>query len=575
MTNESNTQPIPFEPSSPDPLHPWVDRLTIGQVLRETARRIPDQDAVVFPGLQWRLNWRELDREVDRVAKALLGLGFQRGDHFGIWATNVPAWVLLQFATARIGVVLVTINPSYRTSELAFVIGQAELKGLALIDHYKTTHYFESLREAIPELVDAVPGDLRCNHFPRLKTVISLRGETLQGTLSWEDFLAYADQGSPSELEAREASLDCNDPINIQYTSGTTGQPKGAVLSHRNILLNAYYAGAGQAFSSNDRLCIQVPLYHCFGCVLGTLCSIIHGTTMVFPSETFHAATSLHAIEEEKCTAVYGVPTMFIAMLEHADYPKRDVKSLRTGIMAGSPCPIELMKRVTTEMGAEQMTIGYGQTEAAPLITQTRVDDSLELRVGTVGRVLPGVEAKIIDPETGKTLPPGQAGELCARGHNVMIGYYRLPEKSAHAIDPDGWLHTGDLAMQEPNGYFRITGRLKDLVIRGGENIFPREIEELLYQHPAIKDVQVIGVPDRKFGEEVMAWVCLRDGKHATSDELREFCKARLAYFKVPHYWKFVDSFPTTVTGKIQKYRMREISIEELGLQAVAKIEMA
>lgn len=571
MTNSSESNE-PFEMHLDH--HAWVDGLTIGQVLRETTRRHPMRDAVIFPQLQWRLNWQELDREVDRVARALLALGFQRGDHFGVWSTNIPAWVLLQFATARIGVVLVTINPSYRTSELAFVIEQADLKGLALIDHYKTTHYFDSLQEAIPELASAVPGQLQCSRFPHLQSVISLRGDTLPGTFSWDAFLELATTTS-AELEAREGMLDCNDPINIQYTSGTTGLPKGAMLSHRNILLNAYHAGLGQAFSERDRLCIQVPLYHCFGCVLGTLCSIVHGNAMVFPSETFSASASLQAIEAEQCTALYGVPTMFIAMLEHADYPTRRMSSLRTGIMAGSPCPIELMKRVTTEMGAAQMTIGYGQTEASPLITQTRVDDSLELRVGTVGRVLPGVEAKIIDPETGADLPAGQSGELVSRGHNVMIGYYRLPEKTAAAIDAEGWLHTGDLAMQESNGYFRITGRLKDLVIRGGENIFPREIEELLYQHPAVKDVQVIGVPDRKFGEEVMAWVALREGKTATADELKEFCKARLAYFKVPHYWKFVDSFPTTVTGKIQKYRMREISIEELGLQAAASIETA
>jgi fatty-acyl-CoA synthase len=554
---------------------PWVDQLTIGEVLRETAKKYGAQEAVIFPGFPWRCTWRELDIEVDRVARALLSLGFQRGDHFAVWATNVPAWVLLQFATARIGVVLVTINPSYRTNELAFVIGQAELKGLALIDHYKTTHYFDSLREAIPSLASSIPGDLQCERFPKLKTIISLRGETLEGSFSWDDFLARAEQVPEVRLQSIERTLACDDPINIQFTSGTTGLPKGATLSHRNILLNAYYAGLGQAFTPRDRLCIPVPLYHCFGCVLGTLCSLVHGVTMVFPAETFQAALTLKAIDEERCTAVYGVPTMFIAMIEHADYPTRNLKSLRTGIMAGSPCPIELMKRVTSEMGASQMTIGYGQTEASPLITQTRVDDSIELRVGTVGRVLPGVEAKIVDPETGDALPPMQPGELCARGHNVMIGYFQLPEKTAQAIDAEGWLHTGDIAIQEPNGYFRITGRLKDLVIRGGENIFPREIEELLYQHPAVKDVQVIGVPDRKFGEEVMAWVCLRDGHHATADELKAFCKERLAYFKVPHYWKFVESFPTTVTGKIQKYRMREISIEELGLQSVAKIETA
>jgi fatty-acyl-CoA synthase len=558
-----------------NPSPPWVDGLTIGSVLRETASRYADQDAIVFSSESWSATWAELDAEVDRVAKALLSLGFRQGDHFGVWSTNIPAWVLLQFATARIGVVLVTINPSYRTSELAFVMRQSELKGIALIDHYKTTNYHASLQEAIPELVTSQPGNLVSDDFPHLKVILSLRGSPLPGSFSWDAFLKRADGVSNAELRLAEAGTNSSDPINIQFTSGTTGKPKGATLSHRNILLNAYYAGHGQALTNQDRLCIPVPLYHCFGCVLGTLVSVIHGTTMVFPSETFHAGATLQALETERCTGVYGVPTMFIAMLEHADYPSRKLKSLRTGIMAGSPCPIELMKRVTSEMGASQMTIGYGQTEAAPLITQTRVDDSLDLRVGTVGRALPGVEVKIVDPATGEALPVMSSGELCCRGHNVMLGYFRLPEKTAAAIDQDGWLHTGDLALQEPNGYFRITGRIKDLVIRGGENVFPREIEEVLYQHPAIKDVQVIGVPDRKFGEEVMAWVCLRDGCNATHEELKAFCKERLAYFKVPHYWKFVEAFPTTVTGKIQKFRMREISIAELGLQKVAEIETA
>jgi fatty-acyl-CoA synthase len=554
---------------------PWVDGQTIGSVLRETAHRYSNQDAVVFTQLGWRVTWKQLDTQVDRVARALLAAGFRRGDHFGVWATNVPAWVLLQFATARIGVVLVTVNPSYRTNELAFVMKQADLKGLALIDQYKTTHYFDAVREAIPELASSQPGKLHSEAFPHLKTVIHLRGEGLLGSFGWEDFLSLAESVDEETLMRAESALNPNDPINIQFTSGTTGNPKGATLSHRNILLNAYYAGHGQAFTSSDRLCIPVPLYHCFGCVLGTLCSVVHGTAMIFPCETFQAASTLAAIESERCTSVYGVPTMFIAMLEHADYPQRNLKSLRTGIMAGSPCPIELMKRVTGEMGASQMTIGYGQTEASPLITQTRVDDSLDLRVGTVGRALPGVEVKIIDPATGETLPYLKSGELCARGHCVMLGYYQLPEKTAAAIDAEGWLHTGDLAMQEPSGYFRITGRLKDMVIRGGENVFPREIEEVLYQHPAIRDVQVIGIPDRKFGEEVMAWVCFREGQSATIEELTAFCKARLAYFKVPHYWKFVDQFPTTVTGKIQKYRMREISIDELKLRDAANIETA
>lgn len=556
-------------------LLPWLNELTIGQVLRETARKFPDNDAYVFCSLGVRLTWRQFDAEVDRVAKALLALGFQRGDHFGVWATNVPEWVLLQFATARIGVILVTINPSYRTSELAYAIKQSKLRGLALIDKFKTTDYIASLQQAIPELKDYAPGELRSDAFPDLKWIIEIRGETPSGTLSWSELLDKAVAISSAELQSAEKLVTCNDPINIQYTSGTTGHPKGAMLSHRNILLNAYYAGISQRFTQDDRICIPVPLYHCFGCVLGTLCSVVHGAAMVFPAEVFQAGMSLHAIESERCTAVYGVPTMFIAMLEHTDYPQKNLSSLRTGIMAGSPCPIELMKRVTNQMGASQMTIGYGQTEASPLITQTRADDSIELRVGTVGRPLPGVEAKIVDPETGKELGDMQPGELCGRGHNVMVGYFELPDKTAEAIDADGWLHTGDLAMREPNGYYRITGRIRDLIIRGGENIFPREVEEILYQHPAVQDVQVIGVPDRKFGEEVMAWVRLRNGHAATADELKAFCKLQLAYFKVPNYWKFVDQFPTTVTGKIQKYKMREISIEELGLQSAANIETA
>lgn len=572
------TNPSEFEPTSTldDEIKtPWLDQYTIGQVLRETAKRNAESDAAVFCSVPWRRTWAEFDHEVDQVAKSLLALGFRRGEHFGVWATNVPEWTLLQFATARIGVVLVTINPSYRTNELAYAVHQSELKGIAMIDCFKSTNYFESMSEAVPSLASCEPGNLNCSQYPHLKWSIAIRGNTPSGMIAWRDFLASGASISDVELRRVESTIQCNDPINIQYTSGTTGHPKGAMLSHRNILLNAYYAGLSQRFSAKDRICIPVPLYHCFGCVLGTLCSIVHGSTMVFPSESFQASASLHAIESERCTAIYGVPTMFIAMLEHADYPSRNLKSLRTGIMAGSPCPIELMKRVTTDMGAGQLTIGYGQTEASPLITQTRADDSMLLRVGTVGRPLPGIEVKVVDPATGNELGDHQSGELCTRGHNVMIGYYNLPAKTKEAVDESGWLHTGDLALREPNGYYRITGRIRDMIIRGGENIFPREVEEVLYRHPSVEDVQVIGVPDRKFGEEVMAWVRLRAGQTASADELKAFCKSELAYFKVPHYWKFVDAFPTTVTGKIQKFKMREVSIEELGLQSAANIETA
>jgi fatty-acyl-CoA synthase len=554
---------------------PWVDGLTIGEVLRETARRGPDRTAAVFRHRGWRMTWGELDREVDRVARGLLGLGLRRGDHLGVWSTNHPEWLLLQYASARIGVVLVTVNPSYRPAELAYALEQADIRALALVDRFKTTDYLASLVEAVPELATARGHRVTSPRFPRLESIVQLRGDTRPWARSWEDFLRLGDAVSPLELARAELGVDCRDPVNIQFTSGTTGAPKGATLSHRNVLLNGFFAGVNQRFTSHDSICVPVPLYHCFGCVLGSVCGLVHGTALVFPAEVFQADATLAAIEAERCTAVYGVPTMFIAMLEHGDFPRRDLGSLRTGIMAGSPCPIELMRRVAEGMGAAEMTIGYGQTEASPLVTQTRFDDPLELRVGTVGRVIPGCEARVVDPETGRPLPDGSPGELCARGHGVMLGYYRMPEMTARAIDPEGWLHTGDLALREPDGYFRITGRIKDLVIRGGENVFPREIEEVLHGHPAVRDVHVIGVPDRKFGEQVMAWVCLREGKRATAEELKDFCRERLAYFKVPHYWKFVEEFPTTVTGKVQKFRMREISVVELGLEDVARIETA
>jgi fatty-acyl-CoA synthase len=558
-----------------EPATPWVDGLTIGQVLRETARRYPQVDAFVFCNPLARMTWREFDVAVDRASRGLLALGFSPGDHFGVWATNVPEWVLLQFATARIGVVLVNINPAYRTSELKYALRQSDVCGLALVDVFKSSNYFDMVNEACPDLAAATPGELRSTGFPKLKWVVSLRGHTPPGMISWSELLARAEEVPADRLNEVAARLDPHDPINIQYTSGTTGNPKGAMLSHRNILLNAFYAGDCQRLDHRDRVCLPVPLYHCFGCVLGTLCCVVHGSTMVFPTESFHPCATLAAVEKERCTALYGVPTMFIAQMEHEDYPRRDLSSLRTGIMAGSPCPIETMKRVTREMGAREITIGYGQTELSPLLTQTRVDDPLELRVGTVGRPIPGVEAKIVDVETGDELGDGQQGEICGRGHGVMIGYYNMPDKTAEAIDSDGWLHTGDLGMRERNGYYRITGRLRDMIIRGGENIYPREIEERLYEHPAVAEVQVVGVPDRRLGEEVLAWVKLKFGHNAKEEELREFCRQSLAHFKTPRYWKFVDCFPTTVTGKIQKYKIRQQAIEDLGLQDVAKIETA
>jgi fatty-acyl-CoA synthase len=554
---------------------PWVDGLTLGQTLRETSRRYPNSDAFVFCDPPVRMTWAEFDAEVDRIARSLLAIGFEPGDHFGVWANNVPEWVVLQFATARIGVVLVNINPSYRTSEVKYAVRQSDLRGLALIDTFKSSNFFAMINEACPELASSNPGELKSAAFPKLQWVVSLRGDPLPGALSWDELRGRADAVPTERMNAVAATVHSSDPVNIQYTSGTTGFPKGATLSHRNLLLNAYYTGECQQLDHTDRICVPVPLYHCFGCVLGTLCCAVHGSATVFPAESFQAGATLAAIEQERCTATYGVPTMFIAQFEHADYPNRNLSSLRTGIMAGSPCPIELMKRVTQDMGAREITIGYGQTEASPIITQTRIDDPIELRVGTVGRTIPGFEAKIVDVETGKELPDGKQGELCGRGHGVMIGYYNMPDKTADAIDSDGWLHTGDLAIREPNGYYRITGRLGDMIIRGGENIYPREIEERLHEHSVVEDVQVVGIPDRRFGEEVLAWVKFKNGRSATEDELRDFCREALAHFKVPRVWKFVDSFPTTVTGKIQKFKIREQAIEELGLQDVARIETA
>ena len=554
---------------------PWVFPLTIGQALRQVAARCGERDAVVCLQAGVRQSWAEFDAAVDGVAMGLLALGFQPGDHLGVWSTNWPEWVLLQFACGRIGVVLVTVNPAYQTSELEYAVRQSKMRGLALIDGFKQADFHRMLDEICPELATSDPGRLQSQRLPHLKCVIRMRGREHPGMVNWQQLIDDGRQVPVSELDTIEQRLSPVDPINLQYTSGTTGRPKGALLTHRNLLLNGYYAARRQQLTELDRICIPVPLYHCFGCVLGTICAAVTGAAMIFPFECFQAEATLTAIETERCTAVYGVPTMFIAMLEHPTYSQRDTSSLRTGIMAGSPCPIELMKRVTQVMGAHQITIGFGQTEASPLITTTCADDTLEHRVGTVGTPLPGIEVRIVDPETRVSLPDGEPGELCCRGHNVMLCYYDQPDLTAQSIDADGWLYTGDMAVRQPDGYFRITGRFKDMIIRGGENIAPREIEELLYQHPKIEDVQVVGVPDRKYGEEVAAWIKLRLGESATEDEIREYCRARIAHFKAPRYVKFVDSFPTTVTGKIQKYKIREQAIIDLGLQAAAAIETA
>ncbi len=543
---------------------PWVDGLTIGQVLRETVVKYADSDAMVFPQLAWRACWREFGAQVENVASSLLAMGIEPGQHVAIWATNVPEWVLLQFATAKIGAVLVTINPAYRAYELQFVLSQCDAVALFMIDRFKSSNYHQMLNEVCPELAYSVPGNLNSSRFPALKSVVSIRGSVPTGATAWTEMLKAGSQVPPEKIHAIECSIRPDEPINIQYTSGTTGFPKAAMLSHRNLLLNAYYVGARQQFSHRDRVCIPVPFYHCFGCVLGTLCCAIHGATMVIPGEYFQASETLHAIEQEQATVIYGVPTMFIAELQDPSFPSRNLTSLRTGIMAGSPCPIEVMKQVIHRMGASEITIAYGQTEASPVVTQTDIDDPLELRVETVGRPIPGVEAKIVDPQTGETLGEEQQGELCSRGHGVMLGYYKCSVETASTIDPDGWLHSGDLAVRISSGHYKITGRLKDMVIRGGENIFPREIEEFLFLHPAIEQSAVVGVPDEKFGEELCAWIKLKSGAKATDEEIQGFCRDKLAHFKVPRYIRFVDSFPQTVTGKIQKFRIREIMEQEL-----------
>jgi fatty-acyl-CoA synthase len=447
------------------------------------------------------------------------------------------------------------------------VLKQSDAKALFLIDQFRTSNYFAMLAEAVPELAGAQPGELSTANYPKLRHVVAMRGTAAAGMWSWDRFLDGGETASPAQLTERAAELSPNDPINIQYTSGTTGFPKGAMLTHRNLLYNAYYVGQCQRITETDRMCIPVPFYHCFGCVMGVLGAAIAGAALVVPAEYFNAEATLAAIAQERATTLYGVPTMFIAQLEHPTFAGHDLSSLRTGIMAGSPCPIELMKRVVNEMGAREITIAYGLTEASPVITQTRTDDPLELRVTTVGRTIPGFEVKLVDPATGAELGDNQQGELCARGHGVMVGYYNMPDATAAAIDTGGWLHSGDLAVRLPNGYFRITGRIKDMICRGGENIYPREIEEFLYTHPAIQDVAVVGVPDPKFVEEVAAWIRLKQGATATEEEIRQFCKEGMAYFKVPRYIRFVTEYPQTVTGKIQKFKIREAMIAELGLR--------
>jgi fatty-acyl-CoA synthase len=530
---------------------------TIGQNLDAVVAAHGDGDALIVPFQGVRLSYRELGAEVDRLARALIGIGLGVGDRVGIWAPNCAEWVLAQYATAKAGAILVNVNPAYRTHEVRYALQQSGCRVLIAATDFKTSDYRGMVEEVRPGL-DA------------LERVVYL------GTPDWDELLGAADGVDAAALDERAASLSPTDPINIQYTSGTTGFPKGATLSHRNILNNGFFIGEGCRYTADDRVCIPVPFYHCFGMVLGNLACTTHGAAIVVPAPAFDPVASLTTVQDERCTSLYGVPTMFIAELDLPDFSTYDLSSLRTGIMAGSPCPVEVMKRCVADMHMDEVTICYGMTETSPVSTQTAADDPLDKRVGSVGRVHPHVEVKVVDPSTGAVVERGEGGELCTRGYSVMLGYWNDPERTAEAIDGDGWMHTGDLATMDDDGYLNIVGRIKDMIIRGGENIYPREIEEFLYGHPDIVDVQVIGVPDRKYGEEVMAWVRLREGAAPlTVEALKDYCTGRIAHYKVPRYVHVTEDFPMTVTGKVQKYLMRDAAIELLGLEDAAGITTA
>jgi fatty-acyl-CoA synthase len=542
---------------------------TSGGNVDATVARYSDHDAVIVPHQGLRYSYRQLQEAVDECARALMALGIEKGDRVGIWAPNRAEWTITQFATAKIGAILVNINPAYRTSELEYVVRQSGLRMLVCAPRLKSSDYVGVVNELIPELAAAAESPPRIDsaRFPDLQDLVVLDDQPRPGMWTWSALLALSGAVTPEQLAARQREQEFDDPINIQYTSGTTGFPKGATLSHHNILNNGFFVGEMMRFTDQDRLCIPVPLYHCFGMVMGNLTCVSHGAAMVYPAESFDPLATLQAIEAERCTAVHGVPTMFIAELNHAEFDRFDLATLRTGIMAGSPCPIEVMRQVNSRMHMGEVEIAYGMTETSPVSFQSRADDPIEKRVSTVGRVMPHLECKIIDPSTGAVVPRDTPGELCTRGYSVMLGYWNNAEATATAIDPARWMHTGDLATMDAGSYVNIVGRIKDMIIRGGENVYPREIEEFLYTHPAIADVQVIGLPSRAYGEEIMAWVKLKPDAEATEAEIQNFCRGRISHYKIPRYVKFVDNFPMTVTGKIQKFLMRKQAIEELGLQ--------
>ena len=540
---------------------------TLGDFLDEISAKYPDNDGLIYPQRNLRYSYQQFNEVCRQAAKGFLKMGIRPGDHIAIWATNYPEWVITMFAAAKMGAVLVTVNTNYKIFEAEYLLKQSDTMTLVMINGLKDTNYVEIINELCPELKNSKPGEMKCERLPYLKNVIYLDDDTPEGMFHWNDVIEMGKQVPDEELDKIQRSIKKDDVVNMQYTSGTTGFPKGVMLTHHNILNNGYYIGECMKFTHKDRLCINVPFFHCFGCVLAVMACVTHGTTMV-PVDVYSPTKVLRTIQEEKCTAVHGVPTMYIFMLEHPDFKKYDLSSLRTGIMAGSPCPIKVMRQVIDEMGMKEITISYGQTEASPVVTMTTTDDSIEKRVSTVGKKMPGAEVKITDPETGETLPQGQKGEFCCRGYFVMKGYYKMEEATKAVIDEDGWLHTGDLAIEDEDGYYIIDGRIKDMIIRGGENIYPREIEELYYTNPKIKDVQVVGVPSEEFGEEVMAFIVLKEDETMDEEEARNFVRQNMARHKVPSYVAFIDQLPMTASGKIQKFKLRDMALDILGLHS-------
>ncbi len=543
---------------------------TLGACFDAMADAQPDHEALVSAHQSLRYSYRTLQTTCNQLASALLGLGLQSGDRVGIWSHNNAQWLLMQLATAKVGLVLVIMNPAYRCSELEYALNKVACKALVTMARFKTSDYVGMVRELAPELAAANPGDLHAARLPDLRNVVWIdepgQGDDLPGVMRFSTLFAQGDAADP-RLSEIAGTLKATDPINIQFTSGTTGFPKGATLTHRNILNNGFFVGEAMKLTAADRLCIPVPLYHCFGMVLGNLACLTHGATIVYPNDGFDAIAVLQTVQAERCTGLHGVPTMFIAMLDHPRFKEFDLSALRTGIMAGSPCPIEVMKRVVSDMNMAEVTIAYGMTETSPVSCQSSTTTPLEKRVATVGLVQPHLTVKVINPENGEVVAPGVSGELCTQGYSVMHGYWCDPARTAEAIDAEGWMHTGDLATMDAQGYVNIVGRIKDMVIRGGENIYPREIEEFLYRHPQVQDVQVVGVPDAKYGEELCAWVIAKPDQTVTEDELKAFCKEQIAHYKVPRYIRLVTAFPMTVTGKIQKFKIRDEMKQLLGLQ--------